>query len=109
MDIRGHGSAGLFMRSNFMVPTNNLPAITKIRRWGNSMGVRLPKGMLKRAKLGEGTKVKIEQTARGILLSVPEKPRRKRKYTLRQLCAGMTPVKSQREVDWGGPVGSEIW
>jgi antitoxin component of MazEF toxin-antitoxin module len=52
--------------------------------------------------------VKLEQTPRGILLTPEKKPKTKRKYTLRQLCAGMTPAKSHPEFDWGGPAGSEV-
>ena len=81
---------------------------TKVRRWGNSMGVRLPRTVLKKAHLTEGATVEIEQTAKGILLTPARKPKTKRKYTLRQLCKGMTPAKSHPEFKWGGPVGSEL-
>ncbi len=83
-------------------------ASTKLRRWGNSMGVRLPRAMLKKAHLAEGATLKIEQTSKGILLTPARKLKTKRKYTLRALCKGMTPEKSGPEFDWGGPVGSEI-
>lgn len=33
----------------------------------------------------------------------------KPKYTLEELCAGITPENIQREIDWGPPVGKEIW
>src|SRR5271157_5075558 len=57
---------------------------TQIRRWGNSMGVRLPRAVLTKAHLAEGTTVKIEQTSKGILLTPTKQPKAKRKYTLRQ-------------------------
>lgn len=83
-------------------------ARTTIRKWGNSMGVRLPRAVLNRARLAEGTTVKIEQTPKGILLTPTKKPKGKRKYTLRELCKGMTPTKSHPEFDWGGAVGLEV-
>lgn len=33
----------------------------------------------------------------------------KPKYTLEELCANITPENIQREIDWGPPVGKEIW
>jgi antitoxin MazE len=84
------------------------PLRTRICRWGNSTGVRLPRAMLAKARLAEGTTVKVQATSRGILLSPDKTPRPKRKYTLRQLCKGMTPAKSHPEFAWGAPVGSEV-
>ncbi len=81
---------------------------TRIRRWGNSMGVRLPRAALAKARLVEGETVTIKPTAKGLLLSPAKPARRKRKYTLRQLCKGMTPARSHPEFPWGPPIGSEV-
>jgi antitoxin component of MazEF toxin-antitoxin module len=37
------------------------------------------------------------------------KPRRRRKYTLQQLLEGVTPENIHAEVDFGRPVGKEVW
>ena len=81
---------------------------TRIRRWGNSMGVRLPRAALAKAKWAEGEALAIKLTAGGLLLSPVKQPRRRRKYTLRELCKGMTPAKSHPEFSWGTPVGDEV-
>ncbi|HUO07508.1 MAG TPA: hypothetical protein VM008_04345 [Phycisphaerae bacterium] len=39
---------------------------------------------------------------KGIALARARTSKTKRKYTLRQLCIGMTPAKSHPEFDWGG-------
>jgi antitoxin MazE len=91
-----------------MPQTPNESLTTKLRPWGNSLGVRIPRRILRRAMIAEGSTLKIEQTARGILLSPAKKTKRKRQYTLRELCEGMTPAKSRPEFDWGGSVGSEV-
>jgi antitoxin MazE len=86
---------------------NDMPT-TRIRRWGNSMGVRLPRAALAKARLAEGETVAIRPTTKGLLLIPAKAPQRRRKYSLRQLCKGMTPDKSHPEFPWGPPVGSEI-
>ncbi len=87
--------------------SNQLPK-TRIRRWGNSIAVRLPRTILAKAHLAEGATVKIQSTTKGILLIAQTSAKPKRKYTLRQLCKGMTPAKSHPEFEWGGPVGAEL-
>lgn len=81
---------------------------TRIRRWGNSMGVRLPRSALAKAHLAEGETLNIKHTPAGLLLSRAKTPARKRRFTLRELCKGMTPAKSGPEFPWGPPVGDEV-
>ena len=35
--------------------------------------------------------------------------RRKRRYNLDELIAGITPDNRHGEIDWGPPVGNEAW
>jgi antitoxin MazE len=35
--------------------------------------------------------------------------RRRKKYTLDDLLTGVTPEDFEGEMDWGDPVGKEIW
>jgi antitoxin component of MazEF toxin-antitoxin module len=79
---------------------------TTIQKWGNSHAVRLPSLLAKKAGFAYGTEVEVEQVKGGVLIKATGK---KRKYTLKSLlaqCEGKTPPP---EVDWGTPVGREVW
>ncbi len=76
-----------------------------IQKWGNSLAVRIPKGLARDARLAQGSAVELRQTPQGLLIA----PAPRQKYTLNQLldqCKGKTPPP---EVDWGRPEGSETW
>jgi antitoxin MazE len=81
---------------------------TKVRKWGNSLAVRVPKKVADSLRLKEGARVRIEadpanQTAQ--IRQVSAKP----VYTLKQLLKGVTLQKIHREIDWGKPAGRELW
>jgi antitoxin MazE len=76
----------------------------QIARWGNSLGLRVPKGLAQEIGLTEGSSVEIE-TKGNRLVVTPIRP----KYTLDELLKDTTP-EAFREyvVDWGSDVGREI-
>lgn len=79
-----------------------------ISRWGNSLGIRIPKEVASRAGLSEGAQVEIEARHGEVVIS-PLKPRLR--YSLEELLTGVTPEEahaSSSEVDWGPDVGREI-
>jgi antitoxin MazE len=57
-----------------------------ISRWGNSLGLRIPKDIAGRVGLSEGDRVDIEAIGDQIVVSRP-RPR----YRLEDLLVGMTP------------------
>ena len=72
-------------------------------RWGNSLGLRIPKDIASCAGLREGSRVDIEAEGdRGIIS--PARPR----YVLADLLKGMTPEAIREAFDWGPDVGREI-
>ena len=80
----------------------------QISRWGNSLGVRIPKEVANRVGLSDGAQVEIEARQGEVVIS-PIKPRLR--YTLEELVTGVTPEEahaSSAEVDWGPDVGREI-
>jgi antitoxin MazE len=79
---------------------------TSIQKWGNSLGVRLPKNIALNQSLKEGSRVVVTETKTGIAIEAVKKTR---KYTLAELLKGTTKDKLHKETDWGGPVGNEIW
>ena len=86
----------------FIVDT--MPASTQIARWGNSLGVRLPKAVAAEAQLAEGDTVEVSVKG-GAIVVRPARPT----YSLDQLVAKITPRNRHREADWGAPAGHEQW
>lgn len=68
---------------------------TKIKKWGNSYAVRLPKSEVDRLSLKEGSSVivKIEPV--------------KKKPTLDELVSQIDPDNLPEMIDWGEDVGNE--
>jgi Growth regulator len=63
---------------------------TKVQKWGNSLGVRIPRGLAEEVGLGAGTEVSL--TAKdGELVLRPAVPSRLR---LEDLLASVTPEKA---------------
>jgi antitoxin MazE len=78
--------------------------IAKIAQWGNSIGVRIPKDLAKKAGIGVDSTVEIDEVDDGIII----KPVGKREYSLKELVRGITPQNRHSEVDFGRPVGKEL-
>jgi antitoxin MazE len=80
----------------------------KIQRWGNSLAVRLPAGVIAECGVAEGSEVKVRAQG-GTILLVPQRRQRHRKYRLEDLVRRITPRNRPALVDWGRRVGREIW
>lgn len=78
----------------------------RVSRWGNSLGVRIPQEGVKRLGLKDGESVEMEITANSITIR-PSKQRKK--WTEAELLKGVTPDMVGGEVDWGPPVGKEVY
>ncbi len=77
---------------------------TTVQKWGNSLGLRIPKGVAEQVNLRDGTEVEFD-TANGVLTI---RPKRRRKYTLAQLLAQAKGPSPHGEWETGGPAGREI-
>ena len=78
---------------------------TRVQKWGNSLGVRIPRGLADEVGLGAGTEVSIIAKD-GELVLRPSLPSRLR---LADLLAGITPENINASVDTGDAVGSEAF
>ena len=75
----------------------------QLAKWGNSLGVRLPRDLVARIGLKEGARLDIDATRDGrIVIS-----RSRRRFTLEELLAGMKPAR-QHKLEDDGPRGAEI-
>jgi antitoxin MazE len=75
----------------------------QVARWGNSLGLRIPKDIARQAGLREGTRVDVAAEGDRIIIS-PARPR----YVLADLLKGMTPQEMREAFDWGPDSGREI-
>ncbi|MBV9748776.1 MAG: AbrB/MazE/SpoVT family DNA-binding domain-containing protein [Acetobacteraceae bacterium] len=71
-------------------------------RWGNSLGVRIPKDIAGRLGLSEGARVEVEAEGDRIVIRAG-RPR----YRLADLLAGVTPEAMHDAFDWGPDAGRE--
>ena len=81
--------------------------LTKIQKWGNSQGVRLAKNILADVGLNVGDEVQISVKNKAITIS-PVKTKRRR-YNLEDLVARIPKDYQPSEIEWGEPVGKEVW
>jgi antitoxin MazE len=80
-----------------------MPVQLKVTKWGNSLGLRVPKDVAARAGLVEGARVDIEGFDDGRIVITPSR----RRYTLEELLAGMKP-ENQHPLEDDGPIGREL-
>ena len=81
--------------------------ITKVQKWGNSQGVRLSKGLLSDVEINVGDAVDV--AARDGVLVVTPVRRVRGGHDLRELVRRIPKDYKSEEIDWGYPVGREVW
>jgi antitoxin MazE len=81
---------------------------TTLRRWGNSLALRIPSSFARELGASEGRKVEMTVESGALVVKV-ESPRRRRRYRLEELLVGITEESYHREADWGAPIGNEVW
>ena len=75
----------------------------RVQKWGNSLGVRIPKSIARQSSIREGTKLEVIAANGKVVLRPPKTP------SLKELVAAMKPANRPEVVDWGKPVGREAW
>jgi antitoxin MazE len=83
--------------------------IVRFRKWGNSLAVRIPKSAADAISASDGKRVELTVKNGALVLEPLAKPRRKPRYTLDELLAGMTRENVPPEIDWGPSRGTEVW
>ncbi len=81
--------------------------VTKVQKWGNSQGLRFSKAILKEAHINVGDQVNISVKKGQIIVEPVTKVRGK--YDLRELVSKMPQNYQVEELDWGKPIGKEVW
>lgn len=94
------------LRKRGMVEVNQLQESARVQvvGWGNSQAIRIPRAMLEALKISEGDEVEL-MIEGGRLIAKPVTP----ELTLESLVSAITPENRYSELDWGKPVGKEVW
>ncbi len=78
---------------------------SSIKKWGNSLAIRIPSSVIQDLALTENSSVQI--TSNGVVATI--QPNIRKKVSLDELVAAIKPDNTHKEVDWGKPVGKEVW
>ncbi len=74
-----------------------------VQKWGNSLGVRVPKALADQLGLHDGSEIEMALRGGEIVISPV-----RRGYALADLLAGCTAENQPETVDWGPVAGREI-
>lgn len=81
---------------------------TKVQKWGNSLAVRIPDDVVEDMGFIAGKEVTVRKV-RNTVVIVPVRAKKKKRPTLTELVARITPENRHDEIDWGKPMGKEAW
>jgi antitoxin MazE len=78
---------------------------TAVRKWGNSLAVRIPRTIAQETQLNNGTIIDLQIRTDAIIIrrSTPKRP------SLKALVAQIQPSNRHAEENWGKSVGHEAW
>jgi antitoxin MazE len=79
--------------------------VTKIQKWGNSLGLRIPKSFAKEAGVKEGSAVDLSIQGGNLVI----KTVRPLRYELGDLLSDIREDNLHDEISTGQPVGREAW
>lgn len=77
----------------------------RVERWGDSLAVRIPRPFAIESRIDQGTVVEVSLVDGTLVLT----PLAEVSPTLEELLAGVTPENLHGEIDFGPPVGKEVW
>ncbi len=78
---------------------------TRVRKWGNSLGLRIPKSIAEQTGVKEGSAVNLSVEDDRLVIT----PVQVEAYRLADLLERVTDENLHGEIDFGDPVGREVW
>jgi antitoxin MazE len=81
--------------------------LTRVQKWGNSQGVRVPLKLLEEVEIAVGDEVDV--TVQDGRIVVAPSQRVRGRYRLEDLLAKIPEDYEPSEEDWGPPLGREVW
>lgn len=79
--------------------------ITRLQKWGNSLGLRIPKSFAAEVQVEAGSTVDISVEDGDLVV----RPMRRKKYVLSELLRRVSSQNIHDEIATGEPVGREVW
>jgi antitoxin MazE len=79
--------------------------VTKIKKWGNSLGLRIPKSFAEEAGVKDGSDVDISLEEDRIVI----RPLQRERYHLSNLLSQVRDDNLHEEISTGDAVGREAW
>jgi len=78
-----------------------------ISKWGNSLGFRIPRGIVDSMDIKAGDALELIPAEEGILLK--KAVSRGKRYALADILDSFTPLEDCPAVNFGDPRGEEVW
>ena len=88
--------------------------VASVQKWGNSLGIRIPKIILDAVRIRENDKVELQQNGESITIRKLA-PAEHRSLEERLVAFYGKPIEAiasvepTEEYDWGKPEGDEVW
>ena len=82
-----------------------MKSTTTVKKWGNSLVVRLPKTIAEDLNLKDASQLTIISNGKTAVIT----PLLDNQSSLDALVGIITPENCHTPEDWGKPVGSELW
>jgi len=76
----------------------------KVQKWGNNLGLRIPKSFAREARLDDGSPVDKKMEKETIIIKTLNPS-----FKLNDLLAKITSENIHKEINTGDNVGKEIW
>ena len=88
--------------------------VASVQKWGNSLGIRIPKIILDAVRIGENDKVELQQNGESItirkLASTEHRSLEERLVAFYgKPIEAIASAEPTEEYDWGKPEGDEVW
>jgi len=81
--------------------------ISKIQKWGNSQGIRIPKSIIDQCHISVGEELII--IVDGGEITIKPASRIRGKYDLKELIKKIPQGYEAKEEEWGKTQGKEVW
>lgn len=75
--------------------------LSTVSKWGNSLGVRIPRAIAEQLSISEGEPVELIIEDNHLLIQ--------KVYQLKTLLKQITPENMHSEINTGAPLGKEVW
>jgi len=79
------------------------------QKWGDSLALRVPNAFAEEIGARDGEPAEMTVRDGKLVIEIAARRRRGRRYDLKRLVAGITADNRHGEIDWGAPVGREVW